>query len=108
MLDSNDAEKINVKLCKYVLGVSRKSLNDAVRGELGRHPILLGSIHRWIKFAIRTLSLPLSNLTKMSIPPVPDCIDKPCANTSASKLCSLMKSMLTHQGIEFHADTLHN
>ena len=44
----------------------------------------------------------------MSIPPVPDCIDKPCANTSASKLCSLMKSMLTHKGIEFYADTLYN
>ena len=108
MLDSNEVEKINVKLCKYVLGVSRKSSNDAVRGELGRHPILLGSMHRWIKFAIRTLSLPLNTLVKISIPPVSDCIDKPSANTWASKNCSLITSMLTHHGMEFHADTLYN
>ena len=108
MLDSNEVEKINVKLCKYVLDVSRKSSNDAVRGELGRHPILLGSMHRWIKFAIRTLSLPSNTLVKMSIPPVSDCIDKPSANTWASKNCSLITSMLTHHGMEFHADTLYN
>ena len=65
-------------------------------------------MHRWIKFAIRTLSLPSNTLVKMSIPPVSDCIDKPSANTWASKNCSLITSMLTHHGMEFHADTLYN
>ena len=40
-LEAPYIEKLNVKLCKYVLGVSRKSCNDAVRGELGRYPLVL-------------------------------------------------------------------
>ena len=33
-------EKIHLKLCKSVLGVHAKASNDAVRGELGRRPII--------------------------------------------------------------------
>ena len=33
MLESMLVEIINIKMCKYILGVSRKSSNDAVRDE---------------------------------------------------------------------------
>ena len=32
-------EKINVKLCKYILGVAKHATNAAVLGELGRYPL---------------------------------------------------------------------
>ena len=34
-------EKINVKFCKYLLGINKKASNLAVRGELGRYPLFL-------------------------------------------------------------------
>ena len=51
----NDApiEKLNVKLCKYLLGVHRKSTNDAVRAELGRFPLLIKVLHYSHRFLQR-------------------------------------------------------
>ena len=34
-------EKLNIKFCKYLLGVNKKSTNIAVLSELGRYPIYL-------------------------------------------------------------------
>ena len=51
VLEAAYIEKLNVELCKYVLGGSRKSCNDAVRGELGRYPVLLMTINQWFKYA---------------------------------------------------------
>ena len=34
-----DVEKIHHRFCKFVLGVRTTTINSAVRGELGRHPI---------------------------------------------------------------------
>ena len=34
--NNSPIEKLNIKLCKYILGVPKSSTNDAVRGELGR------------------------------------------------------------------------
>ena len=42
--DSAIPEKLNVKLCKYLLGTGKYSVNDAVRGELGSYPILIKNI----------------------------------------------------------------
>ena len=45
-------EKLNTRMCRYILGVHRKSTNDAVRGELGRFPVLisiLNNSYRYIK-----------------------------------------------------------
>ena len=39
--NNSPIERLNVKMCKYLLGVHRKSTNDAVRGELGRFPLLI-------------------------------------------------------------------
>ena len=39
--DSAIPEKFNVKLCKYILGSEKYSVNDAVHGELGRYPVMI-------------------------------------------------------------------
>ena len=59
-------------LCKFVLGVSRKATNDAVRGEVGRLPILLITVQCWVSFTKRGFCLPQENLLKCSLPPATD------------------------------------
>ena len=66
-LEAPFIEMLNVKLCKYVLGVSHKSCNDAVRGELGRYPLLLMTINQWFKYAKHCYSLPCDNFTRASL-----------------------------------------
>jgi len=39
--DKITSETLHVKTCKLILGVSRKTTNNAVRGELGSYPLLL-------------------------------------------------------------------
>ena len=57
---------------KHVLGVSRKSCDDAVRGELSRYPILLMSVQRWINYAKHCYSLPVDNFARASSTPMMD------------------------------------
>ena len=66
-LEAPYIEKLNVKLGKYVLGVSRKSCNDVVRGELGRYPVLLMTMNQWFKYAKHCYSLPCDNFTRASL-----------------------------------------
>ena len=47
---------MNVKLCKYLLGVHKSCTNDAVRGELGRFPILINILNHANRFYERILS----------------------------------------------------
>lgn len=46
-------EKLNVKLCKFILGVNRRSTNAAVMAEIGRFPLFFGIIVNLIKYWIR-------------------------------------------------------
>lgn len=46
-------EKVNIKLCKYLLNVNKRASNDAVRGELGRYPLYIKAIEQMIKYWIR-------------------------------------------------------
>ena len=34
-------EKLNVKSCKYILGIPKRSTNSSVMSELGRYPLYL-------------------------------------------------------------------
>ena len=72
MLEPHSVEKLNLHLCKFVLGVSRKATNDAVRGEVGRLPILLITARRWVSFTKHAFCLPPENLLKCSLPPATD------------------------------------
>ena len=48
--DAAPIEKLNVKLCKYLLGVRKNSCNAAVKGELGRHPLLINLLQQSLKY----------------------------------------------------------
>ena len=50
-------EIINMKLCKYILGVNKHATNDAVRGQLGRFPLLFQIMQRSFNFYSRAISL---------------------------------------------------
>ena len=55
--DRAPCENVNVKLCKYLLGVSKYATNDAVKGELGRYPLLISILTLSMKFYSRTSTL---------------------------------------------------
>lgn len=57
--DSVPVEQVHNKFCKYLLGVHRKASNVAVRGELGRFPLLIELCHS-IKNWLRICNLPLN------------------------------------------------
>ena len=58
MLEPLSVKNINLHLCRFLLGVSRKVTNDAVMGEIGRLPKLLMTVRRWIPFTKGALRLP--------------------------------------------------
>ena len=64
--DKAPLEKLNIKLCKYLLGVNKFAVNHAVRGELGRFPMLINALDLCTKFKKRMSSLSDENLVKKS------------------------------------------
>lgn len=48
--DKTPIEKVHLKFCRYLLGVHRKSVNAAVRAELGRRPLLLELLSHSAKY----------------------------------------------------------
>ena len=44
------AEKIHIKLCKYLLEVGRRLTNSAVLGKLGRFPLMLEAFLNIVKY----------------------------------------------------------
>ena len=46
-------EQVHVKLCRFLLGVHRKSCTAAVKGELGNYPLLITSLCSAANFWIR-------------------------------------------------------
>ena len=53
MFDDLHIEKLNVKFCKYLLGVNKKASNLAVSGELGRYPLLIDVALSMVKYWVR-------------------------------------------------------
>ena len=52
MRDKLPQEKLHLKFCKYILGVSPKATNLAVRGETGRYPLLIQILANMFKYLI--------------------------------------------------------
>ena len=50
MCDKFPGETLHVKVCKIMLGVHRKSTNNAVRGELGCYPLLIFMLGLSVKY----------------------------------------------------------
>ena len=82
-------ERLNVKLCKYILGVHKKSTNNAVRGELGRYPLLINVFEHAVRYYNRISHANSDSLVKLS------CFDNEiCSNEKSwisviNRVCSL-------------------
>ena len=63
MFDDLHIEKLNLKFCKYLLGVNEKASNLTVRGELGRYPLLIDVVLSMIKYWVRLNDTKKSLLT---------------------------------------------
>lgn len=48
--DKLPGESLHIKVCKIILGVHKKSTNNAVRGELGSHPLLIFMLSLAVKY----------------------------------------------------------
>ena len=48
--DKLPGESLHIKVCKIILGVHNKSTNNAVRGELGSHPLLINMLCLALKY----------------------------------------------------------
>ena len=59
-------EKINIRLCKYLLGVGKKTTNNAVRGELGRFPLAMKIITQSISYWNRMQKIDDLSLAKIA------------------------------------------
>ena len=106
IMESPSIERLNVKLCKHVLGVSRKSCNDAARGELGRYPILLMSVHRCINYAKHCYSLPVDNFARASSTPLMDDSDLQQNFMWSSKISNFINEVFVAHGIELQSNAL--
>ena len=49
-LDSLDIEKVHIKFCKFLLGVNKRAVNLAVKGEVGRFPIGISCMLQAFKY----------------------------------------------------------
>jgi hypothetical protein len=59
-------ERVHTMACKRILGVSPRAPNDAVYGELGRHPLFINSAARCISYWFRLLKQPNSRYSRMA------------------------------------------
>jgi len=65
--DKNPIEKVQLRFCKYFLGVSNKASNIATRAELGRFPLLTFIDNLSFKYFNHLLSLPDNSYTKQAL-----------------------------------------
>ena len=61
-MDKLLAEKSNISICKYVLGVNKYACNAAVVGELGRFPVWFSMVKQNCKFWLRLVNQPENSL----------------------------------------------
>ena len=61
-MDSFPVETLNLKFCKFILGVKRNSANAAVRAELGLRPLLLTILAHSCKYWLRLVNFDSSSI----------------------------------------------
>jgi len=66
-LEDSPICKLETKFCKHILQVKRNTSTVAIRGELGRHPLLLKAISRSIKYFNQIKSRPENQLVKQAL-----------------------------------------
>ena len=93
-------EKLNVKLCKYLLGVHKSSTNNAVRGELGRYPLLINILNHAIRYFNRIDALAIDSLVKLS------CVDSVVRSLNTSWISFMKKFLDIFSGSVSHFDNM--
>lgn len=95
LCNDSPIEKLNVKLSKYVLGVHKKSTNIAVRGELGRYPLLISVLEHSVRYFDKISSDTRNSLVKLSCTDSELCTNNKSWTVVVNKLCTLFdKSMM--------------
>ena len=86
-------------MCKYFLGVHRKSTNNAVRGELSRFPLLIKILNHGFRYFQRIETMSVYSSVKLS------CIDNDVCSLSSSGY-SIKKRLLNifNQSHSFFSD----
>ena len=64
--DMNPIEKLNIKLCKHILGVTKSTSNVGCRCELGRNQLYISNFKRNIKNWMRILHDPINDILEMT------------------------------------------
>ena len=62
LVDTSFIEKVNLKFCKFVLGLSKQSVNIAARSELAQYPLEINIKIQALKFLSRILSSKINPL----------------------------------------------
>ena len=90
--DKSPIERLNVKLCKFLLGVQKSSTNSAVKGELGRYPLLINILDHAVCYSNRIYSLNDKSLVKLS------CLDTNVNNVYECWTSAIHKIQRTFSG----------
>ncbi len=93
--DRSPFEKINLRFCKQLLGVHSKASNMAVRGELGRYPIMCTIVISMVKYFVRLRSLPEERTLKRIIIEIEN-------GNIASSWWTTVSSILDNLGIDIN------
>ena len=89
--NNSPIERLNLKLCKFLLGVHSKSTNAAVRGETGRYPLLINVLNLSNRYYGRVRSLDCNTLVKIS-----------CTDQSIQNLNSSWPRVMDNMQMNFH------
>jgi hypothetical protein len=88
-------EKPHLKFCKILLGVHRLTTNNAVRGELGRYPLLLDIIISMVNFWHRLATLDMLDPTENLL--VTECLPALSAQNKNKNWRYILKQMFSLQ-----------
>ena len=103
--NNSPIEKLNIKLCKYILGVHKSSTNDAVRGELGRFPLLINILNHSDRFYNRIMTNNNDTLVKIS------CIDENVCSIDSSwttSIRNIQQLFCTTSSMQAHMQTTYS
>ena len=86
----DDIEKVNMMACKRFLGVSLRTPNKMVYGELGRFPLFVNSTLRCLKYWLRVLKMDHFRIPKQAykMMSLMDESEKKCSVTQVKNVLS--------------------
>ncbi len=93
--DIKEIEKVHLRFCKYLLGVSRTCTNEAVRAELGRYPIGSTITRNMCNYWLRLKQLDDTRLAKIAFE-----ADKCISDTGKKCWVATLKSVFKNLNLQ--------